>query len=202
MRARPGGEPSEVYPWHFNPRAPCGRDSLLVLRSMALVYFNPRAPCGRDCYPKSSRLHQQISIHAPRAGATYFSALSHPLTVISIHAPRAGATAADDPEIVYTKISIHAPRAGATLRFRIYKLSQVFQSTRPVRARPNCFLCDTPAFGISIHAPRAGATDWLLGKGSVSCISIHAPRAGATSGHYQAPCKAVISIHAPRAGAT
>ena len=54
---------------------------------------------------------------------------------ISIHAPRAGATFVSLPYLLYTMISIHAPRAGATPLPLILSFLLIFQSTRPVRAR-------------------------------------------------------------------
>ena len=131
----------------------------LTLRRSAALYFNPRAPCGRDglygysryllpefqsTRPVRARLQlrqelhaaKQISIHAPRAGATLQKPTSYFHITISIHAPRAGATKSGSPPCYTDSISIHAPRAGATRR-----IDGVYRRVY-----------------ISIHAPRAGAT--------------------------------------------
>ena len=177
----------------------------LTLRRSAALYFNPRAPCGRDglygysryllpefqsTRPVRARLQlrqelhaaKQISIHAPRAGATLQKPTSYFHITISIHAPRAGATKSGSPPCYTDSISIHAPRAGATEAIKTFHEHGY----------------------ISIHAPRAGATslspiglcgiidfnprapcgrDTIFSLSLLSCpISIHAPRAGATPG--------------------
>ena len=81
-------------------------------------------------------------------------------------------------------------------------LSNVFQSTLPVRGATDFAPEVRPESYISIHAPRAGS-DLLpvQQQGQALPISIHAPRAGS-----DVPCglphgnEKHISIHAPRAG--
>ena len=156
----------------------------LTLRRSAALYFNPRAPCGRDglygysryllpefqsTRPVRARLQlrqelhaaKQISIHAPRAGATLQKPTSYFHITISIHAPRAGATKSGSPPCYTDSIAIHAPRAGATEAIKTFHEHGY----------------------ISIHAPRAGATRRIDGVYRRVYISIHAPRAGATRDH-------------------
>jgi len=55
-----------------------------------------------------------VSIHAPRRGATYGIGGIIDLFIVSIHAPRRGATVLPDWIKGQSPVSIHAPRRGAT----------------------------------------------------------------------------------------
>ena len=119
--------------------------------------FQSTLPVGER--PELHRIFDalNISIHAPRGGATSNS-LGHTtyssdfnprspwgsdlkvtdrvdIKKISIHAPRGGATALFLNVVFAAKISIHAPRGGATF-FRLFsRQADTFQSTLPVGER-------------------------------------------------------------------
>ena len=78
-----------------------------------------------------------ISIHAPREGATGATCRRQLGCKISIHAPREGATATVKQAFFLSDISIHAPREGATLVSGLGVTTISFQSTLPVRERPD-----------------------------------------------------------------
>ena len=64
---------------------------------------------------KEINSHRDISIHAPRGGATIDDVFGVRNVKISIHAPRGGATDHIKHLNIALGISIHAPRGGATL---------------------------------------------------------------------------------------
>ena len=104
-----------------------------------------------------------ISIHAPPRGATFFILSRIPSLTISIHAPPRGATFNRLGVFLGSHISIHAPPRGAT-----NPSNGSHQGRR-----------------ISIHAPPRGATaDWRA-RVPPEQISIHAPPRGATAGSRQ-----------------
>ena len=81
-------------------------------------------------------------------------------------------------------------------------LTEIFQSTRPVRgATIDRRAAGKAAVGISIHAPRAGRDNLMIGVYHI--LSYFNPRApcGARPGKDSIVLgKLCISIHAPRAG--
>src|ERR1017187_3962650 len=80
-------------------------------------------------------LHEQVSIHAPRAGRDWGHRPQPAIPVVSIDAPRArGATGVYRGGVLHEQSSIHAPRGGRDW------------GHRPEPAIPV----------VSIHAPRAG----------------------------------------------
>ena len=83
--------------------------------SAAGSHFNPRAPCGRDVKEGDGyyTYYNSISIHAPRAGATFFVLLLAYLVRFQSTRP---VRARHRPEVILI-------------------LETAFQSTRPVRAR-------------------------------------------------------------------
>ena len=165
----------------FNPRAPCGaRPSRPSGASRRCGFQSTRPVRGATQRDRRQRLHEQISIHAPRAGRDASSIAC--LTIHKDFNPRAPCGARQGRVVLEEsgRISIHAPRAGrdqATNQY--YRQPDSFQSTRPVRGATGY----TGYYGvptlISIHAPRAGR-DVLLSilPTPVTMISIHAPRAG------------------------
>jgi len=60
---------------------------------------------------------EQVSIHAPARGATFFFAVAPKLGLVSIHAPARGATCEESPVAAACSVSIHAPARGATVIF-------------------------------------------------------------------------------------
>ena len=77
---------------------------------------------------------------------------------VSIHAPTQGATGLNNPSHEINAVSIHAPTQGATNKALTIRPRQVFQSTRPRRARLNICCIGSPVISVSIHAPTQGAT--------------------------------------------
>ena len=87
----------------------------LTLRRSAALYFNPRAPCGRDgLYGYSRYLLPEFQSTRPVRARLQLRQELHAAKQISIHAPRAGATLQKPTSYFHITISIHAPRAGAT----------------------------------------------------------------------------------------
>jgi len=65
--------------------------------------------------------------------------------------------------------------------YRYYNIEQMFQSTRPRRARLALYLPSLFFVNVSIHAPAKGATELHGSHVSAKVVSIHAPAKGATS---------------------
>ena len=61
------------------------------------------------------------------------------------------------------------------------KIVKTFQSTLPMRERPEVTAKETRAAKISIHAPDEGATAARAAEKHMPVISIHAPDEGATA---------------------
>ena len=99
---------------------------------------------------------------------------------ISIHAPLAGCDVREQMFQQTGWISIHAPLAGCDLRtVYLADVSQIFQSTHPLRGATDPARQRADAQQISIHAPLAGCDLSNGGGGNPSpAISIHAPLAG------------------------
>ena len=121
---------------------------------------------------------QRFSIHAPVRGATCGILRWDRVGGVSIHAPARGATALVAIAILIRDVSIHAPARGATPAASTKEpKNNLFQSTRPRRAR------HVPAFRwlcakrVSIHAPARGATTVL--KSDAACAPSFNPRARA-----------------------
>ena len=167
-----------------------------------------------------------VSIHAPRRGATFYPSMSSPTFCVSIHAPRRGATFGDFPKS--RNNTSFNPRAPAGRDFLIVPRQDTtyqFQSTRPGGARHSLLFHVKIPHIVSIHAPRRGATsslskflatffmfqstrpggarlEFLVSRTSGDDVSIHAPRRGATYGIGGIIDLFIVSIHAPRRGAT
>ena len=85
------------------------------------------------------------------------------------------------PLIAEVRVSIHAPAKGATWLYLYASTLEMFQSTRPRRARHMATVEWVNEFVVSIHAPAKGATR-LGGKPKRRMgVSIHAPAKGATA---------------------
>ena len=82
---------------------------------------------------------EDLSIHAPTRGATFYSKNTNEPHSLSIHAPTRGATCFCKFSIWGAALSIHAPTRGAT-RFQTIKFNNLM---------------------LSIHAPTRGATPML-----------------------------------------
>jgi len=144
-----------------------------------------------------------VSIHAPGKGATEHMDSIRKDNDVSIHAPGKGATLAQQELMAVIRVSIHAPGKGATCdaRSECWRFGSfnpraregrdgllvglradpnLFQSTRPGRARrtlPDGLDTDND---VSIHAPGKGATPRAFVLAVTSMVSIHAPGKGAT----------------------
>jgi len=101
-------------------------------------------------------------------------------------------------------VSIHAPAKGATnIVAAGIDARNMFQSTRPRRARPLISKIERPLRLVSIHAPAKGATRTLAEEKRRREVSIHAPAKGATRRDpLQSQKENIVSIHAPAKGAT
>ena len=73
---RPLSAPSISSYSDFNPRTPCGVRPCLLVYYLGQGHFNPRTPCGvRRHMVKYMDGQIDISIHAPRAGCDWLSAV-------------------------------------------------------------------------------------------------------------------------------
>ena len=187
--------------------------------------FNPRARVGRDHLYRSDReIMEQVSIHAPAWGATWFAPRRRSVCTVSIHAPAWGATSQETSCMGWHKVSIHAPAWGATDKLGIEWLPFLVSIHAPAwgatlelwrpRAAIGCFnprarvgrdwnLSCVPARRQSFN-PRArvGRDPLLLQVPQPLLVSIHAPAWGATSPVEVRIFFAHVSIHAPAWGAT
>ena len=135
----------------------------LTLRRSAALYFNPRAPCGRDgLYGYSRYLLPEFQSTRPVRARLQLRQELHAAKQISIHAPRAGATEAIKTFHEHGYISIHAPRAGATSLSPIGLCGIIDFNPRAPCGRDTIFSLSLLSCPISIHAPRAGATPGVL----------------------------------------
>ena len=139
--------PSQIYRYHFNPRAPCGarlhevvddpspfsisthaplagRDPRLLQVGAVLQYFNPRAPCG--------------------ARPTY----REPLPVCFDFNPRApcGARPASVPRVAarWSDFNPRAPCGARPMTRHFFSGSITFQPTRPLRGATKTYLRTNP----------------------------------------------------------
>ena len=169
----------------------------------------------------------EISIHAPRKGATPHVGSPHAKSRISIHAPRKGATFRCVRHLRLPRISIHAPRKGATIHLlhnfctfadfnprsqegsdlnppsKAAGISENFNPRSQEGSDPNrCRPLRRPR-RISIHAPRKGATYTpVIIRMDIGYFN---PRSQEGSDNYwliSTNFPQNISIHAPRKGAT
>ncbi len=115
-----------------------GSDGYGMRSVVSSIYFNPRSPRGErlqtSALPSDFRTFQStlpargatqefkdmlpvfdISIHAPRGGATPSSLLCFVLYHISIHAPHGGTDSRRAGIVLLSVISIHAPHGGSDL---------------------------------------------------------------------------------------
>ena len=164
-------------------------------------YFNPRAPCGRDVPVPHSVLFIDISIHAPRAGATHGEAVKLLWNQFQSTRPVRARLGVEENAIEFCNFNPRAPCGRDLPSGNRAKNQKAFQSTRPVRARPRRTLPGHTSFYFNPRAPCGRDMNSSKIIRSTS-ISIHAPRAGATEAYQQKHQYYVISIHAPRAGAT
>ena len=168
----------------FNPRSPQGSDGKNTKKSSVKSSFQSTLPAGerrfgcaaaciypppfQSTLPAGERHHRhpsqsatrQISIHAPRRGATSESSDFSSSELFQSTLP-AGERPGDCGLChVEAAISIHAPRRGATFCQPDNAFpSSRFQSTLPAGERlcmRHCMACKHHS--ISIHAPRRGAT--------------------------------------------
>ena len=145
---------------NFNPRAPCGaRPGPLEKRRQIMLFQSTRPMRGATTERGFTRLTIKISIHAPRAGATFTGQSIATDGSISIHAPHAGR---DRSSFWDNALAWHFnPRApcGARRWFPEYhsRKTRYFNPRAPCGARPGRSqnAVDLRS-GISIHAPRAG----------------------------------------------
>ena len=127
--------PPAAFPCNFNPRPPRGGDAEKVRELLYQLQISIHAPReGATAQKSIKRLGQSISIHAPREGATE----RHPnLRMQTCHfnpRPPRGGDAEKVRELLYQlQISIHAPREGATKKVNGITWAFLFQSTPPAR---------------------------------------------------------------------
>ena len=190
----------------FNPRAPYGARPVIDEFQGAEEYISIHAPrMGRDQIPSMGRPHDDN--FNPRApyGARHISVVVSPrmFRIFQSTRPVWGATLPAVRLWCVGHISIHAPRMGRDWRqcqtqtFRwhfnprapygarrfhspVLRLTQPFQSTRPVwGATPTETAELLECINISIHAPRMGRDLIQLRINLFELgISIHAPRMG------------------------
>ena len=72
----------------------------------------------------------------------------------------------------------------------------------PAKGATYDFGMEYPRLIVSIHAPAKGATLTALGKTTPKAVSIHAPAKGATDRRGASATAIAVSIHAPAKGAT
>ncbi len=161
----------------FNPRAHAGRDYNKGA-APAAGRVSIHAPTqGATGEPANTSIQYSVAIHAPTQGATGGAPAAGTQFSVSIHAPTQGATMYIDGKSLTAIVSIHAPTQGATSKRRsrlrgsggfnprahagrdlttakMQANKDMFQSTRPRRARPS----GTPhcAFAMCFN-PRAHA---------------------------------------------
>ncbi len=102
----------------FNPRSPCGERQPCYTGKTRIIVFQSTLPVrGATQVRLCLRSHQQISIHAPRAGS---DKRIHPqlsrLLQFQSTLPVRGATTRLHARHLHGPISIHAPRAGSDAR--------------------------------------------------------------------------------------
>ena len=182
---------SEIF-GHFNPRAPHGGATSVLLIVVQLHVFQSTRPAwGRDVHPAHLRHLLRISIHAPRMGARHGRTwISHgmvqfqstrpawgrdPRSGLRLQAvpyfnPRAPHGGATDTEAITRRmalISIHAPRMGARrARSDWHWYTRGFQSTRPAWGRDQaCLTVQIPTVNFNPRAPHGGATSLIYRQG-------------------------------------
>ena len=151
--------------------------------SMRLQWqFNPLALRGRDGYNHNLRISEGNSIHSPCAGETNSGLLLAVGQQISIHSPCAGETcdwakpAAGDRH--FNPLALRGRDAAIDC---IGFAPELFQSTRPARAKHAMGIARAGDKLISIHSPCAGETNGRKRWRSTATISIHSPCAGETA---------------------
>ena len=76
---------------YFNPRSPCGERRRTSCMRPSTAEFQSTLPVwGATITMCIDELQLDISIHAPRVGSDFFSAMMYNYPDISIHAPRVG----------------------------------------------------------------------------------------------------------------
>ena len=144
--------------------------------------FNPRAHAGRDFFPESRQgLQREFQSTRPRRARLARLADPDVDLGVSIHAPTQGATWVDGPKRAQVKSfnpRAHAGRDNGPIRR--CPLYNMFQSTRPRRARQHPRIAEGKGKKVSIHAPTQGATRPIRSGLLCNPVSIHAPTQGAT----------------------
>ena len=180
--ARPPGITTGGSAWqNFNPRAPCGARPNGAYAFIEPILFQSTRPVrgatpdrvataakgafqstrpvrGATNHRIQDLEHENISIHAPRAGRDSCTAFGS--SASSYFNPRApcGARRAEQiaPSHSFWNFNPRAP-CGARHASKITSpASVIFQSTRPVRGATAIPADVEPLLDISIHAPRAG----------------------------------------------
>ena len=154
---------------------------IIVIRKGTISIHAPRA--GRDeGHLDPAQLEEIFQSTHPSRGATADKVTERLRHEISIHAPHAGRDNSTGDVYDNCEISIHAPHAGRDVILNpIPQEVALFQSTRPVRARPYLHQKLNYSSLISIHAPRAGATQaWFSQTTANNLFQSTRPVRGAT----------------------
>ena len=115
----------------------------------------------------------------PARGATVGPKSRKLMNAISIHAPREGSDFEDYKAEVSGKISIHAPREGSDPSCSSSGAGWCrFLSTLPARGATGLVACANCSRAISIHAHREGSDSPAAAGCIPRPISTHAPREG------------------------
>ncbi len=199
----------------FNPRAPARRGVKPTMFFIMLRLFQSRAPAGRDSrYSAVDAETINVSIHAPRRGATFTQAC--PARHFVFQSTRPGGATLRFPKAGTIRVSIHAPRRARLPTVPRQDTTYQFQSTRPGGARHSTIVPRQDYHIVSIHAP--GGRDVLCQILATLHVSIPRPAgatvaawltcpsylfqstrpAGRDTADFHARLRVLVSIHAPR----
>ena len=188
--------------------------------------FNPRSP-RRERRPHAHIGGQftEVSIHAPREGsdfasailmmrmwrfqstlpakgATFYLSSFFPLELVSIHAPREGS---DGKALDYLRplksFNPRSPRRERPNYITATIVCQMFQSTLPAKGATGGGCPNQLELLVSIHAPREGSDTetWQPGPNAMG-FNPRSPRRERRAVHVVCVSRLPVSIHAPREG--
>ena len=214
-----------VHSFRFNSRTPCGvRLKTSFTQSSHLRFQFTHPVRGATIVKITIVIHQNVSIHAPRAGCDGICSLTELLTNsfnsrtpcgvrqlgwilfdlsdrFQFTHPVRGATLQVGDGVALGGVSIHAPRAGCDKpRGDCPRPSATFQFTHPVRGATSILIFPPLDIKVSIHAPRAGCDVVLVSYHVLATFQFTHPVRGATEAVRQEQIAKLVSIHAPRAG--
>ena len=196
--------PSQIYRYHFNPRAPCGARRTTVPKVPKPKKISTHAPlAGRD---KNVSPNQSIIAvfqpTRPLRGATKEAVVSK--AEAEYFNPRAPCGARRNERInkrIYLRISTHAPLAGRDNSNRIKSTGlSGFQPTRPLRGATSRQAAYLQEIDFNPRAPCGARLSMPTETNYLITISTHAPLAGRDRRRGSSNPYENISTHAPLAG--